>query len=92
MIEKQYKKGVYRTLDIEATLDVIIAHLNKVEEKGEEVSEDEGGYYYVSGNGDVFFSHIFNGVLHQKRLTFGNCFRTEAEALAARDKIKEILK
>jgi hypothetical protein len=78
--------------EVASKVNEIIAHLNKGEEKTGWAIEDGDIYHFVTEEGGVDGSEFDEDVsYHHKRLAFGNCFRTEAEALAARDKIKEIL-
>ena len=52
----------------------------------------EGDEYWALDNfGDVFFS-IFSDRDDENRYSFGNCFRTRAEAEAAKERVKAALK
>ena len=52
----------------------------------------EGDYYYfINYKGMAMRSTWFNSVNECAMYEFGNCFKTENEAIEARDKIKEIL-
>lgn len=48
-------------------------------------------YWYVGTMGDVHYDHgRSNSLADEARFDFGNCFQTEAEALAARDKVRDL--
>lgn len=49
-------------------------------------------YYLVYGDGSVCVQTWENDYSDNEHYNFGNCFRTKKEAMAARDKIKEVLK
>ena len=56
------------------------------------VPEYKEGYYYIDNDAIVNSTYNANNHLDLKRIDIGNCFQTEAEALIASDKIKELLK
>lgn len=53
--------------------------------------EYEGQYYFIDIKGDIMQKIWFDSRPDNLCYKFGNCFRTKEEALAARDKIKELL-
>ena len=48
-------------------------------------------YYFINYKGMAMRNTWFNSVNERAMYEFGNCFKTENEAIEARDKIKEIL-
>ena len=49
-------------------------------------------FYYIVSKGSIMSDIWYGRCFQEQRYKFGNCFKTQEEAEAARDKIKEILK
>lgn len=49
-------------------------------------------YYYVSSKGEVCDEEWKDGGRQNQRKSFGNCFRTQVEGEAVREKIKKLIK
>lgn len=54
--------------------------------------EEGDGFYFITPMGRIDSFACFTVERHQKYVDFGNCFKTKDEALAARDRIKTLLK
>ena len=93
-IEKKWRQvdvdPVKRCSDYGNILGKLLCEGNMLFEKAEWPQEKDR-YWYVNNDGNV--DHIDWIGSHNDLATrkFGNCFRTEKEAIKARDKIREVL-